>query len=36
MNALLALLAPVFVYIANQASGKVTVIDAASESDVGG
>ena len=34
MNVLFALLAPVFVYVANQASGKVTVIDAATDSVV--
>lgn len=34
MNLLLALLCPVFVYVANQASGKVTVIDAARDSIV--
>lgn len=34
MNFLLALLAPVFVYVANQASGKVTVINAATDSVV--
>lgn len=34
MNVLLALLSPVFVYVANQASGKVTVIDAATDSVV--
>src|SRR2546427_12489739 len=34
MNFLLALLSPVFVYVANQASGKVTVIDAATDSVV--
>jgi YVTN family beta-propeller protein len=34
MNVLAALLAPVFVYVANQASGKVTVIDAATDSVV--
>jgi YVTN family beta-propeller protein len=32
MNLLLALAAPIFVYVANQASGKVTVIDAATHS----
>jgi len=34
MNLLLALLSPIFVYVANQASGKVTVIDAATDSVV--
>src|SRR6266508_3896126 len=34
MNFLLALLSPVFVYVANQASGKVTVIDASTDSVV--
>jgi YVTN family beta-propeller protein len=34
MNLLLALLSPVLVYVANQASGKVTVIDAATDSVV--
>ncbi len=34
MNVLLTLLTPVFVYVANQASGKVTVIDAAADSVV--
>src|SRR5437870_12464643 len=34
MNVLLALITPVFVYVANQASGKVTVIDAAADSVV--
>ena len=34
MNILLALLSPVLVYVANQASGKVTVIDAATDSVV--
>lgn len=34
MNLLFALLCPVFVYVANQASGKVTVIDAATDSVV--
>ena len=34
MNLLLALLSPIFVYVANQASGKVTVIDAATDSIV--
>ena len=34
MNFLLALLSPVLVYVANQASGKVTVIDAATDSVV--
>src|SRR5882762_2266741 len=34
MNLLLALLSPVLVYVANQASGKVTVIDAATDSIV--
>jgi YVTN family beta-propeller protein len=34
MNILLALLSPVFVYVANQASGKVTVINAANDSVV--
>jgi YVTN family beta-propeller protein len=34
VNVLLALLSPVFVYVANQASGKVTVIDAATDSVV--
>lgn len=34
MNVLLALLAPVFVYVANQSSGKVTVIDATTDSIV--
>ncbi|HMG19542.1 MAG TPA: beta-propeller fold lactonase family protein [Gemmatimonadales bacterium] len=34
MNLLFALLCPVFVYVANQASGKVTVIDAATDAVV--
>lgn len=34
MSLLGALLAPVFVYVANQASGKVTVVDAATDSIV--
>src|SRR5213593_4284061 len=34
MNLLLAFLSPIFVYVANQASGKVTVIDAATDSVV--
>jgi len=34
MNILLALLSPIFVYVANQASGKVTVINAANDSVV--
>jgi YVTN family beta-propeller protein len=34
VNLLLALLSPVLVYVANQASGKVTVIDAATDSVV--
>jgi YVTN family beta-propeller protein len=34
MNVLLALLSPVLVYVANQASGKVTVIDAKTDSVV--
>ena len=34
MNVLLTLITPVFVYVANQASGKVTVIDAARDSVV--
>jgi YVTN family beta-propeller protein len=34
MNLLLALLSPVFVYVANQASGKVTVINAGTDSVV--
>src|SRR5438034_7293583 len=34
MNLPLSLITPVFVYVANQASGKVTVIDAAADSVV--
>jgi len=34
MNFLVALLSPILVYVANQASGKVTVIDAATDSVV--
>ena len=34
MNVLLTLITPVFVYVANQASGKVTVIDAGRDSVV--